>query len=234
MSIASEITRLQGAKADIKSSIEAKGVSVPSSATLDDYSDYIDSISGGGSLPTSVNELAELIVNGIDNINAIPNSYPTYTSNNLTLYTPATDFETYAIYKRTDGTYRIAWFQKKFLLGIVNSASGLDWYLLRCPTTTTSYSWGSYVTTYQTTSIVRIATYLSSGYSSIDDCIQAIQSNATAYTYSSSTYLSFALDTPYLIPYSNGIIYNASVDPTIIIETQRLSQNETIEVIPTT
>lgn len=47
MSIASEITRLQAAKADIKAAIENKGVTVPSAATLDEFSDYIDEISGG-------------------------------------------------------------------------------------------------------------------------------------------------------------------------------------------
>ena len=46
MSIASEITRLQTAKANLKTSIEAKGVTVPSNATLDSYSGYVDSISG--------------------------------------------------------------------------------------------------------------------------------------------------------------------------------------------
>lgn len=48
MSIASEIIRLQTAKASIKASIEAQGVTVPSTATLDDYPDLIDAISGGG------------------------------------------------------------------------------------------------------------------------------------------------------------------------------------------
>ena len=48
MSIASEITRLQTAKTDIKTAIEAKGVTVPSSAKLDTYDDYIAQISGGG------------------------------------------------------------------------------------------------------------------------------------------------------------------------------------------
>ena len=48
MSIASEITRLQTAKADIKTAIEAKGVTVPSNATLDTYDDYVAQISGGG------------------------------------------------------------------------------------------------------------------------------------------------------------------------------------------
>ena len=49
MSIESEITRLQGAKADIKTAIEAKGVTVPSNALLDTYDDYIAQISGGSS-----------------------------------------------------------------------------------------------------------------------------------------------------------------------------------------
>lgn len=44
MTIASEITRLQWAKADIKTSIEGKGVTVPSSASIDEYSWYIDQI----------------------------------------------------------------------------------------------------------------------------------------------------------------------------------------------
>ena len=48
MSVASEIQRLQNAKASIKASIEAKGVTVPSETTLDGYSTLIDSISGGG------------------------------------------------------------------------------------------------------------------------------------------------------------------------------------------
>lgn len=47
MSIASEITRLQNAKADIKTAIEAKGVTIPSNATLDEYSDYVEEISTG-------------------------------------------------------------------------------------------------------------------------------------------------------------------------------------------
>lgn len=37
MSISSEITRLQNAKADLKSVLEDNGVIVPANATLDDY-----------------------------------------------------------------------------------------------------------------------------------------------------------------------------------------------------
>ena len=48
MSIATEISRIQQAKADIKTAIEAKGVTVPSSAKIDTYDDYVSQISGGG------------------------------------------------------------------------------------------------------------------------------------------------------------------------------------------
>ena len=47
MSITSEITRLQNAKNDIKTAIEAKGVEIPSNATLDEYSDYVEEIPTG-------------------------------------------------------------------------------------------------------------------------------------------------------------------------------------------
>lgn len=47
MSIASEISRLQTAKADLKIAIEGKGVTVPSSTKLDGYPALVDSISGG-------------------------------------------------------------------------------------------------------------------------------------------------------------------------------------------
>ena len=48
MSIATEISRLQTAKADLKTAIEAKGVTVPSSATIDTYDDYVSQITSGG------------------------------------------------------------------------------------------------------------------------------------------------------------------------------------------
>lgn len=47
MSISTEITRLQGAKADIKTAIEAKGVTVSSSTTLDGYATLVGNIQVG-------------------------------------------------------------------------------------------------------------------------------------------------------------------------------------------
>ena len=51
MSTANEIMRLRQAKADIKAAIEAKGLSVPDSAKLDEYDDYIAAIPSGGEDP---------------------------------------------------------------------------------------------------------------------------------------------------------------------------------------
>lgn len=48
MSVATEISRLSDAKADIKTAIEGKGVIVPSSAKFDDYAALIDDIEQGG------------------------------------------------------------------------------------------------------------------------------------------------------------------------------------------
>lgn len=59
MSIASEITRLQTAKENIKISIENKGVTVPSNASIDTYYDYIDQIpTGGGGIEIEPNPTA--------------------------------------------------------------------------------------------------------------------------------------------------------------------------------
>ena len=48
MSVATEITRIQTAKAGLKTSIEAKGVTVASDALIDDYAGYVDNIPTGG------------------------------------------------------------------------------------------------------------------------------------------------------------------------------------------
>lgn len=47
MSIATEIERLQQAKADLKTAIEAKGVTVPTNALISDYDAYVEDISTG-------------------------------------------------------------------------------------------------------------------------------------------------------------------------------------------
>lgn len=59
MSIATEITRLQTAKADLKTAIEGKGVTVPSATKIDGYADLVDAIQtgGGGSVTAATGEI---------------------------------------------------------------------------------------------------------------------------------------------------------------------------------
>ena len=55
--IAENLSRIQSAKTDIKTAIEAKGVTVPSSATIDTYATYVSQISGGGAAtPSSLSD----------------------------------------------------------------------------------------------------------------------------------------------------------------------------------
>lgn len=56
MSIATEITRLQTAKADLKTAIEGKGVTVPSATLLDGYADLVDAIETGSGGTVTVEE----------------------------------------------------------------------------------------------------------------------------------------------------------------------------------
>lgn len=73
MAISDELTRIQTAKADIKASIEAKGVTVPSDALIDTYSDYVNEIQTGGGGGQAEQDLIDLIERDITSI-TIPDS----------------------------------------------------------------------------------------------------------------------------------------------------------------
>lgn len=95
MAISDEITRLQQAKAALKTSIEGKGVTVSSSATLDDYPDLVDSIeAGGGSIEDLISK--ENLVRIIINIGS--KDFTLDTSNNFTI-TSGAKISSYSIFK---------------------------------------------------------------------------------------------------------------------------------------
>ena len=71
MSISSEISRLTQAKADIKTAIENKGVTVPSSAKLDDYPELIDDIEQG-STPNLQSKSVSITENGTTTVEPDP------------------------------------------------------------------------------------------------------------------------------------------------------------------
>jgi hypothetical protein len=120
MSIATEISRLQTAKANIKSAIEDKGVAVPSSATLETYDEYIQQIStapatpeyfritsrsgGGGTITITKASAAPSIsfrtsTNGSDWGNVI-----SMTANTITVYLPVMGYVEFAGFNPSGAT----------------------------------------------------------------------------------------------------------------------------------
>lgn len=64
MSIATEITRLQTAKADLKTAIEGKGVTVPSATKIDGYADLVEAIQTGGGGGVDANSILNHEISG--------------------------------------------------------------------------------------------------------------------------------------------------------------------------
>ena len=93
MSISTEITRLQQAKADLRTAIQAKGVSVPAGATLDAYGGYVAAIpSGGGAVLTPTAGDYPVVGNG-----GLRGGGSNLTSTGISVTIPVT------------GTYRLKW-----------------------------------------------------------------------------------------------------------------------------
>lgn len=88
MSIATQIQRLQTAKADIKTAIENKGVTIPSNATIDAYPTYVSQITSGDGGSDYEQQFIDLIEGDITTLN-IPSgttkigSYAFYYNNSL-------------------------------------------------------------------------------------------------------------------------------------------------------
>lgn len=55
--IAADLTRILGAKADLKTSIEGKGVTVPAATKIDGYASLVDQIQTGGGAPAPENDV---------------------------------------------------------------------------------------------------------------------------------------------------------------------------------
>jgi len=88
MSIATELTRIQGAKADLKTSIEAKGVTVPSATLISGYAALVDQIeTGGAGIPDSDGLIdLEIVTGDQSGVSSFTLSYlPKY----LLKYTPS-------------------------------------------------------------------------------------------------------------------------------------------------
>ena len=100
MSVASEITRLNGAKADIIQAITDKGVTVPSSAKLDDMALLIASITGGGGSFEADNIVNIVPINKMVVVDS--NGYIGFDLTNFFQYRGSTYYYNYAILSTGD------------------------------------------------------------------------------------------------------------------------------------
>ena len=172
MSIASQITRIQNAKAALKNSIEAKGVSV-GAVSIDQYASKVDAISTGGVVGTGSflvrffdfdgTILKQQRVNAGENATAptVPtHQYLTFNSWNNAFTNVQSDIDTGAIYDTTDG--------KSYLFITLTSVTGLSptLYLNKSTTSIMTVNWGDGTTSTSTTSgnFNLNHTYSSAGY----------------------------------------------------------------------
>lgn len=66
MSVMDEINRIKGAKEDLKSSIEGKGVSVLSSELIDEYANHVDEIAQTGAVSSVNGQIGDVVLDAAD------------------------------------------------------------------------------------------------------------------------------------------------------------------------
>ena len=197
--------------------------------------------SGGGTpTPTSLASFTEILSDVLSNFNTyldeLPTTYSTYTDSPVTLYTPNADYKYYIVQKRAGGKYRVDWMTENsfiFQAGGSTVISYINWSI----STVMNKSLNSLVTSGQNALLTNEGNYnfyYSQECSSLSDCLTKFLNNQLTYTYVASSALGTYTDTPYLVPYSNAVVFRVEL-PTdkngVIVETQRISQNETITTI---
>lgn len=198
---------------------------------LDGYS--IISVSVGEQTPTTDEECEKQITSILNKYMGYlyyekPKTYPSDTDEQITLYTPDEQYTSYII--RNSGGYQAVWFKPTILWSY--NGSSLTTYRKTLPAS-------SVLDTYPLPDDVFSATwdkmnasgalgYMSSAYSTIEQCIEAMKDPTTEYTSTGSTLWSCG-NTPsgYFAQYSNMTCINGYT-------CKRISSNEKIEVIPTT
>lgn len=186
-------------------------------------------VGGGVKKISEINSLNESMVSDFNNyINNLPNNYNTLTTENVTLYTPgdATEYKYYFIQKRSSGKYRIVWCNSIRLIDQTNiypltlswAAHNLEKPINRYYEINLSFS-------------AKDLVYVSTEYNTIEECLQKIKSNETAYT-SMTNFLAYVADEPNIIPCSNVAFYYCKyldiTKDSFITSLTRISSNENI------
>ena len=198
----------------------------------------ISNIPSGSATPTTISELNDAIVDlaesFVDYLGTLPNTYSVYTNDPVTLYTPNASFPYYAIQKRSSGKYRVIWTSTNLILFYSDGIR--NWYWYERFTQNGSQDVSQIFNSNGTVGIGYNDTgdyYYSDEYNTANECVEKMLNNELVYSYISGAYLGAIEDTPYIIPYSNAPIMkfiSNNSDPEIKMS-QRISQNETIQVI---
>lgn len=194
--------------------------------------------SGGGSIPvTSISSFIDSMNNSITNVKneleqfatELVNTYETYTTEPVTLYSPASGYNYYVIRRRGEGLYGIIWFDTSSFIypngATTNfSVAGVE------------FNWYNNITPFEAIQlptlkldILYLTGYTSSiNYSTIEECISAIQNPNTSYSSGSYNNWGNISENEYIVPVTNLPCINSLEQNAL---SRRISSNETIKTM---
>lgn len=237
----SDVTNYASASVNVQPDLETKSITITENTTTtitptqgkDGLSSVqvTTNVSGGGGSGDTLEETNQVLNNYVSKLTNIPNTYSTTTQNNVTLYTPVVDYSTYLIIKASTSTssYKIMWLRTNDIYVLTgtgtNAVIGGCEFKINFQTPYNYKNWSNNLSIYTRSAYKQY--YVSQGYSSVEACIEAIQSNSTTYTLKTDTISGRYFTIPLI---TNTVVLNENNnwEP---ISAQKISSNETIEVI---
>ena len=228
---------LQNDMQTLKTNVAEKGVAVDDNDNFTTLSAKVSQISGGGDEPTFTGlvDMSNYINSAFDKIDEVLNKQleqrTALYNNSITLYTPNIECQNYVISQRADGKYRIIWFKAPYLLKVYSSGTispaghgNLNQY------STLGEPFSLFSIILNVSGSNNGISYSSASYNSVEECLQAIQNNSTAYTSYTDTGYNSASSTQNAFIYSNAPVFDYASNEyeRLLVEVPILSRNETI------
>ena len=234
----SDVTNYASANVNVQPDLETKSITITENTTTtitptqgkDGLSsvEVTTNVSGGGGSVETLNDVNNTIKQYVNYLLSIPETYPTYTNSNVTLYTPDSGYTQYVICKNSN-KYRIYWTLANSILCRYGTTFLTSAYLKLALNTPTNYNynnWGNALTA----GYASANRYRSDVFDTLEECLQAIQSNTTSYSLSYGN-IPIDFDTPYDIAFTNMTFYDMVDDTKEYLTAQKISSNETIQAI---
>lgn len=191
--------------------------------------EVITNVSGGGSTPTNITELNNILSDFDNYLDTLVDNYTAYLDEPITIYTPNENSTSFMIQKRSNGKYRIVWSNYAYYLCLVSNSSQSfahrytdnNYSEFSTPLTLSTDADGSRV----------IYGYYSVEFNTLEDLLLAIQNqNGSGISYSlyqGGIGYSGVLDSTWITPISNLPVFNSD-KITPFINGKVLSHNTTI------